>query len=150
MIKDAFLVADVAFAERPRPVFDVPERPGTRYAIVTDKETTATAVALSDLRPARNQGSVGGYRDIMLDQLFGAMLDARLDELSQRENPPFLRAAADRRLFPMPRTKDEALLQALVVQRRRRRAASTRWSPRCSASRGSASPRPSSRAPSRR
>ena len=46
--------------------------PGTRYAIVTDKETTATAVALSDLRPARNQGSVGGYRDIMLDQLFGA------------------------------------------------------------------------------
>ena len=51
----------------------------------------------------------------MLDQLFGDMLDARLDELSQRENPPFLRAAADRRLFPMPRTKDEALLQALVA-----------------------------------
>ena len=100
--------------ERPRPAFDVPEKPGTRYAIVTDKETTATAVELSNLRPARNQGSVGGYRDIMLDQLFGAMLDARLDELSQRENPPFIRAAADRRLFPMPRTKDEAVLQALV------------------------------------
>ena len=34
---------------------------------------------------------------IMMDQLFGDMLDARLDELSQRENPPFLarrRAAA--------------------------------------------------------
>ena len=46
---------------------------------------------LSDLRPARNQGSVGGYRDIMLDQLFGGMLGARLDELSQGENPPFLR-----------------------------------------------------------
>ena len=31
--------------ERPRPAFDVPEQPGTRYAVVTDKETTATAVA---------------------------------------------------------------------------------------------------------
>ena len=56
--------------ERPRPAFDVPEHPGTRYAVVTDKETTATAVQVSNLRPARNQGSVGGYRDIMLDQLF--------------------------------------------------------------------------------
>lgn len=99
---------------RPRPAFDVPEHPGTRYALITDKETTTTAVELSNLRPARNQGSVGGYRDLMLDQLFAAMLGSRLDELSQRENPPFLRAGADRRLFPMPRTKDEAVLQALV------------------------------------
>ena len=38
---------------------------------------------LSDLRPARNQGSVGGYRELMLDQLFADMLGARLDELSQ-------------------------------------------------------------------
>ena len=102
-------------AEAPqRPAFDVPERAGTRFAIVTDKETTSTAVAISDLRPARNQGTVGGYRDIMLDQLFEAMLDARLDELTQRENAPFLRADAQRRLFPTPRTKDEAVLQALV------------------------------------
>lgn len=101
--------------ERPRPAFDVPEQPGTRYAIVTDKETTATAVELSNLRPARDQGTVGGYRDLMLDQLFAAMLGARLDEMTQRENPPFLRAAADRSLFPTPRTKDEASLQALVA-----------------------------------
>jgi zinc protease len=99
---------------RPRPAFDVPEHPGTRYTVVTDKETTATAVQFSNLRPARNQGSVGGYRAIMLDQLFAAMLGARLDELSQRENPPFLRAVADRSLFPMPRTRDQAILQALV------------------------------------
>ena len=51
---------------------------------------------------------------MMLDQLFADMLGARLDELSQSANPPFLRAAADRGLFPTPRTKDEAVLQALV------------------------------------
>ena len=70
--------------------------PRTRYTIITDKETTATSVAISNLRPARPQDTVGGYRQIMMDQLFGDMLDARLDELTQRENPPFLRAGAQR------------------------------------------------------
>jgi zinc protease len=67
--------------KRVRPTFDVPEQAGTRYSVITDKETTATTVQLSDLRPARNQGTVGGYREIMRDQLFGEMLGARLDEL---------------------------------------------------------------------
>ncbi|MEO8075458.1 MAG: insulinase family protein [Acidobacteriota bacterium] len=114
MIKQHFSSLTSPSPERPRPAFDVPDHQGTRYAVVTDKETTATQVELTDLRPARNQGSVGGYRALMVDQLFAAMLGARLDELSQRENPPFLKAAADRSLFPMPRTKDEAILQALV------------------------------------
>jgi zinc protease len=100
---------------RPRPVFDVPEKPGTRYAVLTDKETTMTTVQISNLRPARDQGSVGGYREIMRDQLFADMLGGRLDELSQGANPPFLRAGAQRGLFPAPRTRDEAILQALVA-----------------------------------
>jgi zinc protease len=114
LIKEHFSSFSPPSPERRRPGFDVPEHPGARYAVVTDKETTATAVAISDLRPARNQGSVGGYRDLMLDQLFAAMLGTRLDELSQSTNPPFLRAGADRRLFPAPRTRDEAKLQAIV------------------------------------
>ena len=115
MIKDRFSGLKNPTPERPRPVVDVPDKPGTRYAVVTDQEMTATQVELSNLRPARNQGTVGGYRAIMTDQLFGAILSNRLDELTRRENPPFIRAAADRSLFPMPRTKDEATLQALVA-----------------------------------
>jgi zinc protease len=114
MIADHFSSLRSPSPERRRPAFDVPDHPGTRYAVVTDKETTATAVRISDLRPARNQGSVGGYRELMLDQLFAGMFGARLDELSQSANPPFLRAAADRGLFPTPTTRDEAVLQALV------------------------------------
>ena len=115
MIKSHFSSLTAPTPSRPRPAFDVPERPGTRYTIVSDKETTATAVALSNLRPARRQDTVGGYREIMMDQLFGDMLDARLDELTTRENPPFLRAGAARQLFQTPRTKDEAQVQALVA-----------------------------------
>jgi len=115
MIRSHFSALTSPSPERPRPSFDVPERPGTRYTIVTDKEATATIVELSDLRPARNQSTVGGYRDIIRDQLFAEMLGSRLDELTQAASPPFLRAAAGRGLFPAPRTKDEASLQALVA-----------------------------------
>jgi zinc protease len=115
MIRQRFSSLVNPTPERPRPVFDVPEKPGTRYAVITDKEATATAVLFSNLCPARNQGSVGGYRDITVDRLFAEMLDARLTELTQRENPPFLNAAAQRALFPAPRTRDEAILQAIVA-----------------------------------
>jgi zinc protease len=101
--------------ERPRPAYDVPDHPGTRYAIVTDKETTKTTIEISDLLPTRNQSSVGGYRGQILDQLFADMFDARLDETSQSANAPFIKAAADRALFPTPRTKDETALRALVA-----------------------------------
>jgi zinc protease len=114
MIKSHFSSLTNPSPERPRRAFDVPERPGTSYTVITDKETVATSVGISDLRPARPQDTVGGYRQIMMDGLFGDMLDARLDELTQRENPPFLRAGAQRALFEMPRTKDEAEIQALV------------------------------------
>jgi len=114
MIREHFSSLASPSPKRPRPAFDVPDHAGTRYAVFTDKENTSTAVQLSDLRPARNQGSVGGYRELMIDQLFAAMIGARLDELSQSAQPPFLRAAADRSLFPAPRTRDEAILQALV------------------------------------
>jgi len=115
MIRSHFGPLTSPSPRRPRPIFDVPEHAGTRYTIVTDRESTATSVEISDLRPARNQGSVGGYRDIMRDQLFSDMLGSRLDELTQSASPPFVRAGADRSLFPAPRTRDQAEMQALVA-----------------------------------
>src|SRR5215813_12240742 len=114
MIRQHFSGIDNPVPARPRPIFDVPEHAGTRYAVLTDKENTNTAVSVSDLRPARNQGSIGGYRDILKDQLFAQMLGDRLDEIAQGDRPPFLRAGAGRGLFPAPKTRDEATLQALV------------------------------------
>ncbi|MCC7240764.1 MAG: insulinase family protein, partial [Acidobacteria bacterium] len=115
MIRQHFSSLTNPEPERPRPNFDVPEHAGTRYAVITDKETTATVVQLTDLRPARNQGSVGGYRAIMLDQLFAQMLGDRLDDLGRSASPPFLGAATGRGLFPAPRTRDLAIVQALVA-----------------------------------
>ncbi|HYM25332.1 MAG TPA: insulinase family protein [Vicinamibacterales bacterium] len=114
MIRAHFSAIDNPSPERPRPVFDVPEHAATRYAVLTDKESTNTVVSLTDLRPAHNQGSIGGYRDILKDQLFSQMLGDRLDETAQGAQAPFLRAAAGRNLFPAPKTRDQAALQALV------------------------------------
>ena len=70
--------------------------------------------------PARNQGSVGGYRELMLDQLFAGMLGARLDELSQSANPPFLRAAADRGAVPDAADQGRSGAPGAGLERRRR------------------------------
>src|SRR5215471_21657929 len=56
MIKADFSSLSSPSPKRPRPAFDVPDHDGTRYTVVTDKETTATAIELTNLRPARNQG----------------------------------------------------------------------------------------------
>ncbi|HUK34499.1 MAG TPA: insulinase family protein [Vicinamibacterales bacterium] len=114
MIRSHFSSLTSPRPERPRQTYDVPEHAGTRYTIVTDKETTATTVELNDLRPAHNQGTVGGYREIIRDQLFSAMLSARFNEVRERTDPPFLRARADRELFGITPTRDEASLEALV------------------------------------
>jgi zinc protease len=143
MIRAHFGPLESPSPRRPRPIFDAPEHPGTKYAIVTDKETTATAVELSDLRPARNQGTVGGYRDIIRDQLFSAMLSGRLAELTQTTNPPT--AACSR-----PHARGIKRSSKRSSPATASRAASTRWSPNCSGSRVSASPPRSSIARSRR
>ena len=62
MIKSNFSSLTNPAPARPRPNFDVPEKPATRYTIIADKETTATSVSISNLRPARPQDTVGGYR----------------------------------------------------------------------------------------
>jgi zinc protease len=115
MIKAHFGPLTVSLPERPRPPYDVPDHAEPRYAIITDKETTRTVVEISTLLPTRSQSSVGGYRNTMLDQLFAGMLNARLDELGQSADAPFIQAASDRSLFPTPRTKDEVIVQALVA-----------------------------------
>src|SRR5207244_2559565 len=53
------------------------------------------------------------YRQHMVEQLFGSMLSARLDEMAQAPDAPFLRAQTDRSLFV--RTEEATTLAALVA-----------------------------------
>jgi zinc protease len=103
-----------ASSPRPRPAFSVPEQPGTTYSVITDPEATTTRISATSTMAAREQTTVGAYRQRMVELLFGAMLSARLSDLAQAPNAPFLRAQTDRDLFV--RTIEVTSLDALVAR----------------------------------
>ena len=99
---------------RPRAAYTVAEQPGTGYSVITDPESTGTLVSVTNTRPGREQRTIGAYRRRMVEQLFSAMLSARLDEMAQAPNAPFLRAQTDRSLFV--RTIEVTNAAALVAR----------------------------------
>jgi zinc protease len=115
LIKKHFAPIQSPPSPKPRPTYDIPEQPGTRYAITADKEMTTTSVQVSTLLPARPQGTLGMYRQEIVDRLFSAMLSARLSELTQKPDAPFLQAFAGRGIF-LARTRESTSLTALVKE----------------------------------
>ena len=96
-----------------RKVFDIPDHDGAIFAILADKEATSTSVDFDNLLPAREQATIGAYRQNTVDSLFSGMLSARLGEISEKPNAPFVGAFAGRSPF-IARTKDDASLGAVV------------------------------------
>ncbi len=115
LVTSHFASIPAATTPRPRPTYDVPDRPDTGFAINTDKETTTTSIEIDTLLPAREQGSVGVYRQKTVDRLFSGMLSARFSELAQKPDAPFIAAFSGRGSF-LARTKEVALLSALVKE----------------------------------
>jgi len=113
LIKAHFDSLPAPAAPKPRPAYDVPDRPGTVYSILTDKELTSTSVEVDYLLPTRPYGTVGVYRQRLVDGLFASMLSARLAEIARKPDAPFLNAFAGRGRF-VGRSKDTASLGALV------------------------------------
>jgi zinc protease len=91
LIRQHFLRIPAAKQLRPRPRYGVPPRDSTAAMIVTDKEATNTTAQLYLFRgAARPRGTVGVYREVLVERLYSQMLNARLAELTQKPNPPFL------------------------------------------------------------
>jgi len=115
LIKKHFGSIPSSPSPRPRPTYDVPDHEGSVYAIMTDKELTTTSVSIENLLPARKQGTVGAYREDIVDSLFASMLSTRFSEMAQKPDAPFLGAGAGRSSFINP-AKDEAQLSARVKE----------------------------------
>ena len=81
-------------ASKPRPVYDVPDHTGTRFGIATDEEATSTSVALYHKLPARDEATVGAYRQRIVEGLYNGMLNRRFSELAQKPDPPFIGASS--------------------------------------------------------
>ena len=85
--------------ERKRQAMSIPDLPGTRYAIASDREATTTTVSSYVMGPAGDGSTVGGYRRELIEQLFGEMMTTRFNEIARRPDPPFVVATAQRSLF---------------------------------------------------
>lgn len=96
----------------PRPYYDVPGHPETLFAIASDTEATSSQVAILHKQEVRDLNTLEGYRKLLAERLVTAMLNARLFELSQREEPPFAAAGTGQGRFV--RTSEFFQLGALV------------------------------------
>lgn len=108
MLTKHFATLPKATAPRPRPTYDLPDHPDTKFALATDKEATATTVSVYNKLPIRDQSTVGSYRDKIVERLAYGMLNRRLSDLSQKPDTPFVMAAAGSTI--LTRTKEAAVL----------------------------------------
>src|SRR5262245_6788760 len=114
LVKNHFSAIPKPATLTPRPTYPIPDRPGTSYAVATDKEMTQTSVVVYRKLPLRDQTTIGGYRQQIVERLFSGMLSARFGEITQKPDAPFLAASAGRGSFF--RTKDASSLSALVKE----------------------------------
>ncbi|NNK62711.1 MAG: insulinase family protein [Gemmatimonadetes bacterium] len=87
-----------------RTAFTVPDREGTRYAIASDPEASASRIALLSLQDPQPVATVGDYRRSLVEGLSNRMLNDRLAERAQQADPPFAFAAAARGRFVRPKS----------------------------------------------
>lgn len=77
--------------ERPRVYAKVPVRTVTEAVVVTDKEATNNVMMIRyPVDAAPTVRTLGDYRQSLVEQLFGGMLGARMLELTQQPQPPFV------------------------------------------------------------
>ncbi len=76
-----------------RTVFDLPANEEPLIAIETDKEATNNMVMLFYKHPHVIKQTVGDYKNYLMEQLYTGMLNARLSEISLKQDAPFIWAS---------------------------------------------------------
>jgi zinc protease len=90
LIRQHFSGLEMPAEVRPREAFSVPDHQGDLFAITTDPEATMTSIGVYSKMPKQSRGTVGDYREQVVEQLYHGMVNARLSELTQEADPPFL------------------------------------------------------------
>jgi zinc protease len=76
---------------RPRTSTEVPPYNSSNAMVVTDKEATGYTISIHyPAYKVKPSATLGEYRKDIVKQMFTSLLNQRLQELTQKENPPFL------------------------------------------------------------
>ena len=93
MIKTHFASIANPTNERTRDYATVNPYKGNDGMVVTDKEATNYSVDVTySAYPEKEATTVGGYKDDLIKSIFTTLINQRLREQTQKENPPFLGA----------------------------------------------------------
>ncbi|GHN00627.1 peptidase M16 [Cytophagales bacterium WSM2-2] len=77
--------------ERVRAYAEIPNRKASEGVVVTDKEASNNILQVYySLQKSKPDLVIGDYRDNIVKNLFSAMLGQRMQELTQKPNPPFV------------------------------------------------------------
>jgi zinc protease len=94
LVKEHFSDLKNPAKPRAREEAPVPPRAKSEGLVVTDKEATHHLVDINySYRPLKDKTTLGAYRENIMRNLFSSMLSQRMQELMQKEQPPFLYAA---------------------------------------------------------
>lgn len=95
-IKSHFGSIPSAKTPRKREVFNVPNHQETWVAIESDKEAPFSRVQIlfKDKGNTQKEETLSDYKNTMIKSLFTQMINNRLDELKNSENPPFVYGAS--------------------------------------------------------
>jgi len=94
MMRQHFEGLEPAADPRPRTMFEVPDQPGTDFAIATDPEAPSTSVAVFYKMETDPQGTAGAYRQSLVEGLYNSMLNARFQEITQQPDSPIMFGAS--------------------------------------------------------
>lgn len=78
--------------ETKKEIYFLPNHKETLVSICTDPEATYSRVMLTYKHPSKENNSVEAYQAYLTNQLFNGMLNNRLQELTQKPNPPYFAA----------------------------------------------------------
>lgn len=76
--------------EKNRPTYNIPLTGKNHFMTVTDPEVSTTGMEMMVKHTAEKMTTTTGYLNSLKRSLFNQMLSARIGELSQQPNPPFL------------------------------------------------------------
>jgi len=97
-----------------RTMFEVPDHTEPRVAIVTDPEAQRNMVFLRYKSEVEKFKTIGDYKKFIMVNLYTNMVNARLSELTQQADPPFIFAASGK--GSDVRTKDVYVILAMVKE----------------------------------
>jgi zinc protease len=89
-IREKFSQISVPEKKRKKEHFDIPGHKETLVSIVTDKEAQYPVAQIFYKHPLKISKTLGDYRESIKQRLFNGMINLRLQELTQSENPPFI------------------------------------------------------------